>query len=203
MSKLTDAEVAEMLAKLKAHFHEPVMPVSEYCSAIKTWFRAIEALNNGDDTKNPESRQGHTYWRFLRSIEIDIRKSNLLYRMIYHGDPLRSEKCPEHQGHWDGQAQMLLGCTYGCGGTGWLLLPEQKWERIVFLQEHLKSTFDDLVTLVQEVPPECMPDPNRRGRSWEVPSDNARYEFLKRYRLACEWLTLTGNVDLVPEVCRG
>lgn len=56
----------------------------------------------------------------LMTVRMDASKSNLLARMIYNGEPLRSVKCPTHEGRWDGQA-MLNGCKHGCHGTGWLL----------------------------------------------------------------------------------
>lgn len=53
------------------------------------------------------------------SVFLDISKSNLLYRLLYCGEKLREEMCPEHKGEWNGQA-MLDGCKHGCHGTGWL-----------------------------------------------------------------------------------
>lgn len=117
------APEAEMLtAILSGHHGEPVRRLSEFCTAIKTWFRAIEDVNR-DVPEDAESKpQGNRYFLHLRGIEIDIKKSNLLSRLLHRGERRRTEKCPIHDGHWDGQA-MLRGCEHKCGGTGWLPLP--------------------------------------------------------------------------------
>ena len=132
--QMSEEEVSDTLARLETHFGEPVMPVSRYCSAIMTWFRAIENLHRrevetthgGKPFKTwewvPEDAregQGHSYAHLLRRIELDISKSNLLHRLIYRKQKLRMTKCPEHNGRYDGHA-MLFGCAYGCDGTGWL-----------------------------------------------------------------------------------
>lgn len=64
-------------------------------------------------------------WRcedMVREVEhvfLSIRKSNLLARVLYDGEKVRTTQCPEHKGKWNGQA-MLMGCPHKCGGTGWL-----------------------------------------------------------------------------------
>ena len=109
MQPLTDAEADGLLAKLTEHFREPVMPVSRYCAALSTW-RALRV----QQSLTPDS--------LLRSVETAIRKSNLLYRMIYCGEKPRTVECPAHKGHWNGPA---TGCAEGCGGTGWLPEPRR------------------------------------------------------------------------------
>lgn len=111
---LTDEEVKEMLLKLEAHFNEPVRPVSEYCMAFETWFRVVtkKAMALGD-------RQTVVS---MSSIRTSIKKSNLLARLIYNGEKLRTKECPEHKGEWNGHA-MLTGCAHHCDGTGWLREP--------------------------------------------------------------------------------
>lgn len=52
-------------------------------------------------------------------VFLQIRKSNLLYRLLYGGQSVRAKMCPKHKGKWDGQA-MLKGCPHNCDGTGWL-----------------------------------------------------------------------------------
>jgi hypothetical protein len=94
---------------------EPVVPLNEFCWAITTWFRCIEQANVAGDPH----QHGHDYAAVLSHVELDIRKSNLLGRLIYGGQALRTEPCPEHNGHWTGSA-MLEGCPHGCHGTGWL-----------------------------------------------------------------------------------
>lgn len=68
-------------------------PVTEICAAFDTW---AEATGSKDW---PTRFQAH--------------KSNLLYRLIYLGEPLRTEKCPVHEGRWS-------GCSWGDAlKTGW------------------------------------------------------------------------------------
>ena len=47
---------------------------------------------------------------------MDIRKSNLLARLLYAGEKVCTQKCPDHKGSWVGQGD----CHYGCDLTGWL-----------------------------------------------------------------------------------
>lgn len=115
MSKLSDAEVDRMLVELRAHFGEPVLPMSRFCSAIETWMMAIEAL--AQETADDEWRQGYEYHTHLTQIRVDIHKSNLLARLLYGGESLRTQRCPLHKGRWSGTG---MGCSHGCGGTGWL-----------------------------------------------------------------------------------
>lgn len=109
---MTDQEAEEMLKQLAEHYNQPVMPLRKFCTAIRTWFRCIE-------TAGAAGQQGTEYYKYLRSIEIDIQKSNLLGRLIYAGEKLRTIECPEHKGRWNGSA-MLMGCEYNCDGTGYL-----------------------------------------------------------------------------------
>jgi hypothetical protein len=57
-----------------------------------------------------------------------IAKSNLLYRLLYLGERLRTEPCPRHRGVWSGykdsapfcDCQYLESGTVGFDVTGWL-----------------------------------------------------------------------------------
>src|SRR5947199_7147549 len=64
--------------------------------------------------------QGAGYHYMLGVILTDIRKSNLLGRLLYAKQPLRTEPCPTHQGHIDMEELLTgkQGCP--CQGTGWL-----------------------------------------------------------------------------------
>lgn len=110
---LTDEEAEALLARLSKHYNQPVMPVQRYCQALETWKRKIQEINRGD-----RQGQGSSYHEHLTRIWTDIRKSNLLYRLIYLGQQMRTEECPDCQGKWG-----RLDCPQ-CGGTGWL--PEEK-----------------------------------------------------------------------------
>jgi hypothetical protein len=58
----------------------------------------------------------------MDGFAIDIHKSDLLYRLIYCGEKLRTEQCPEHKGEWSGLEHPDHRCPHGCGLTGWLPL---------------------------------------------------------------------------------
>jgi len=53
-------------------------------------------------------------------MRIDIRKSNLLGRLLYAKEPLRTRLCPLHKGHYNGEAMFFEKCPHLCDGTGWL-----------------------------------------------------------------------------------
>jgi hypothetical protein len=57
------------------------------------------------------------------SVSIMARKSNLLARLIYANQKVRTKKCPEHKGHWSGYYSISEGPCECCDGldiTGWL-----------------------------------------------------------------------------------
>lgn len=133
---MTNDEVNKLLKQLTAHFGEPVMPVSKYCKALETWANIMCERDKFADDKS--------YYRYINQINdirLSIYKSNLLWRLIYCGEELRTEKCPEHKGHWVGPSAIwnkfkmnergdfirdengdvvLMDDYCGCDGTGWL-----------------------------------------------------------------------------------
>jgi hypothetical protein len=126
---LSGEEVAAYEGALARHYGEPVRPVSRYCKAFETWARAlderkerVEALSDDDPRKQPETNDALTKIADLSFlIALSIRKSNLLYRLIYEDQPLRTEMCPEHQGRWSGCVwDEYCECMDGYDVTGWL-----------------------------------------------------------------------------------
>lgn len=107
MSDLTDDQAQAMLDTLTEHYRQPVLPMSSYCDAFRTWFQCIR--------ENPHEH-GSDYKDLLWQIQTDIEKSSLLDRMLYGGEGLRTRKCPEHDGKWSG----IDVCEHGCGSTGWI-----------------------------------------------------------------------------------
>lgn len=95
---MTEAEAQDLIRQLEEHYGEPVQPVSAYCHAFKTWADTVAHLIPA-----------------VRGIEISVTKSNLLARLIYGKERLRTTPCPEHKGHWSG---LFIECE--CQGTGWL-----------------------------------------------------------------------------------
>lgn len=119
-SKLSQEQAQQMLRELSDHFQEPVQPISSYCQSLMAWANAVIKLNN--DSPPHHWTHGHTYYMHLNTIMRDIMKSNLLYRLIYEGQKLRSVPCPTHQGSWSGCVPEPCpdGCSDGSNVTGWL-----------------------------------------------------------------------------------
>jgi len=93
------------------------MPFGRFCAAMQTWMLCIQENNAG--LQPDKYRHGSTYHEHLQHIYIDIRKSNLLARLLFGGEKLRTKKCPIHQGHWSGAGR----CEYHCEMTGFLPEP--------------------------------------------------------------------------------
>lgn len=98
-----------------APVNEPLVSLSTFCNAMRTWFRCIQ---QGIERAEAEGRIGHgaDYADMLLRIETDISKSSLLARLLYDGEELRTRECPEHKGRWSG----IGPCRHGCGMTGWI-----------------------------------------------------------------------------------
>ena len=54
-----------------------------------------------------------------------ISKSNLLLRLLYQGEALRTRMCPDHKGRWQGIDFDGTGCSHGCQLTGWIAEPSE------------------------------------------------------------------------------
>ena len=103
---MNEAEAQEMIKALALHYGEPVMPVSRYCRKIEQFVRLSK------DNRTPEHQA------VLLSELLQVTKSNFLARLLYGNEEPRTEKCPEHDGHWSGCYP--TDCEHGCGYTGWL-----------------------------------------------------------------------------------
>jgi len=115
----SEAEAEELLLLLQKFYGQPVMPLGRFCKAITTWMQCI-VQNNTDPELSKTLLHGSDYYTFLNEISTDIEKSNLLGRLLFAREPLRTKKCPIHKGHWNGQAMFFEPCPEKCGGTGWL-----------------------------------------------------------------------------------
>lgn len=131
---MTEREAKEMLEKLTKHYKQPVMPISKYCEAISTWMTVMQNKARAKEEKAGRPRDEWGPLAKLHLVRMSIMKSNLLWRMLYRGEALRTIACPVHGGR---QATGLLclrqenyfdengdikarGNECGCGGTGWL-----------------------------------------------------------------------------------
>lgn len=107
---------------LAEHYDEPVIPVSEACAAIEAWGRACSDNHPELDERfvTQEQRTG-AIWRDSGTfLLLHAAKSNMLARLLYGREKLRTAKCPEHDGRWQGLEFGDNVCSYGCGLTGWL-----------------------------------------------------------------------------------
>jgi hypothetical protein len=121
-TKLTDGQADALLAKLSAHYGEPVKPISQYCRAFRVWQKAIE------DACLQETNEGtklsfQTMLRDIQETALHVAKSNLLWRLLYLGEGLRIDPCPIHKGHWSGcvwDEDACPHCMSGSNVTGWV-----------------------------------------------------------------------------------
>lgn len=105
-----------LLLVLSEFFRERIAPVDRYCEAFRQWHRALIARGGYKDPT-------------VMAIEVvlgGLSKSSMLDRLIYGGEKLRTEKCPDpkHAGVWQGLDDMSHICLHGCGNTGWLPQPD-------------------------------------------------------------------------------
>ncbi len=113
-------EAREQLKRLEDFFGAPVQPLWAFCSGMSTWMDCIIKNNTDPELTQGSMSHGYKYYEALNQMRIDIRKSNLLGRLFYAKEQLRTRMCPVHKGHYDGQAMFFQKCPHLCDGTGWL-----------------------------------------------------------------------------------
>ena len=113
-------EAHELLQRLEQFYGGPVLPLGHFCHAMELWMDCIVRNNTDPRLAQEGINHGQKYFEFLNLMRIDIRKSNLLGRLLYAKEPLRTRMCPIHKGHWNGQAMFFEKCHLLCDGTGWL-----------------------------------------------------------------------------------
>ena len=100
---VTDEEAERMLVALKKHFGEPVMPISKYCGALKTWSECLTDRADSTPSESPDKVRHTATANEVRHVFLQISKSCLLDRLLYVGEPgPRKEPCPVHKGVWSG-----------------------------------------------------------------------------------------------------
>jgi hypothetical protein len=113
-------EAHELVRRLAQFYGEPVLPLGNFCHAIELWMDCI-VKNNTDPALNRDGiKHGSIYFEFLNLMRIDIRKSNLLGRLLFAKEPLRTQMCSTHKGHFNAEAMFFEKCPLLCDGTGWL-----------------------------------------------------------------------------------
>ena len=86
----------------------------EYCQKIGQWAEACcTDLPDDSESKKEWRANFRKHWAFMR---LAASKSNLLGRLVYGEQDVRTEMCPTHKGHWSG----LDDGSCKCGHTGWL-----------------------------------------------------------------------------------
>ena len=112
-----------LLDQLSLYFGEPVKPISQYCDAFRTWHEAIEQAFRRAEDNSYEKRTLESMVVAIREVSLMVSKSNLLARLLYEGEKLRTEPCPIHQGRWSGCVwgeQRCPHCMSGDNVTGWV-----------------------------------------------------------------------------------
>lgn len=104
---------------LERHYREPVLPISKVCDGLA---RYVQALTENESDGPYGAEAGAALRQHGAVIIMFARKSNLLWRLLYAGEKLRTRKCPEHDGHWSGckPEPCPHGCSFGSDVTGWL-----------------------------------------------------------------------------------
>ena len=99
-------------AKLQQAEYEDSKKSSLYAKGIKPSERDYQL----DHLRGYESAAESANYTFLQ-----IRKSNLLARLLYEGETLRKQRCPEHKGKWSGiEGGPDSVCPHKCQLTGWI-----------------------------------------------------------------------------------
>jgi len=113
-----------MEAELSKHYGVRVAPVTEYCAAFEAWASAlgekVKRMDAGEEREDEGLRRAS---EALSWLQLPIYKSSMLGRLIYGGEKLRTERCPEHNGIWSGLdfgPKFGPHCEHGCHLTGWL-----------------------------------------------------------------------------------
>lgn len=125
---ITSSKEAEsLLLQLTEFYGQPVMPVRAFCDKFQVWLGALR------DARKRQAVDGSDYDRFSAMLRhahetmLDVTKSNLLHRLLYRGEELRTQMCPKHKGVWSGCAtgdKKCLFCMSGGNITGWVFPKE-------------------------------------------------------------------------------
>lgn len=115
LTELTPERAEELLAELSAYYGERVTTASMHCAALREWVRVM-----GESGYAPHVAEA------FNSVYLNLMKSNLAHRLVYLGEPVRTEPCPKHKGHWSGCRFFdddPCECMSGSNVTGWLPPP--------------------------------------------------------------------------------
>ena len=121
---VTDEQEAAMFAALTRKAGEPVLRLSKVCNAVRDYARALkeQLLREPPTDKHDAEREKTRCYVLDDLVHRSIPKSGLMARLLYLGEELRTEMCPDHNGKMD--TAIWCGgspaCPHGCQGSGWL-----------------------------------------------------------------------------------
>lgn len=124
----TEDEIDRFLEEYKAG--TPVMPVTFFCGFLQKW-KDLYAVPHEEERHEGEMKRRDEFIGTVNDVFLQIRKSNLLWRMIYGGEQARTEPCPVHKGRWSGcnvpeETPCKGACMSGNNVTGWLPPSEKR-----------------------------------------------------------------------------
>lgn len=97
-------------------FNAPV-EANVICHSLHIWLKGVR---DGMRAMGSEDKA-----QMVAGLVTAVEHSNLLARLIYGQEPLRTVMCPKHKGKWSGCNFSKEPCACQCGAdvTGWLPLP--------------------------------------------------------------------------------
>jgi hypothetical protein len=122
--------------------------------------RLIEKL------RSYEKSDEHVHRTFLA-----IGKSNLLARILYSGEKMRTQRCPEHKGRWTGIEWADNACPHKCQLTGWVQEQEDMGKPLpgVMAVQMVPTGEPDQVTVIRSVTGEVLGKARIVLRSEDLP----------------------------------
>ncbi len=119
----------DRVANLKAELFPGIHGSHKAPETVKA-YEAYRKEVHGDGKRDTLSKRGDKidqlirYEQYAESVHrvfLDISKSNLLARLLYAGEKLRTKMCPKHKGHWSGiEWGPDNACPHKCQLTGWI-----------------------------------------------------------------------------------
>src|ERR1700692_879842 len=86
--------------KVVSTSYGPLVRLSDVCNTLRMWAHAKATVLPTDNEYTKQDREQFSEW--FDTIELAIRKSNLLGRLFFTADNLRNIPCPTHNGKWAG-----------------------------------------------------------------------------------------------------
>lgn len=122
MTDLQEVTTEELVVELNRRTGDVYRPIRWVCDRLAIYCRALR--DGGEDGPfGPD--EAEALRQYGERIVFIASKSNLLGRLLYDGEPLRTEPCPVHKGRWSGcpfpgDAEHDCECMHYGNLTGWL-----------------------------------------------------------------------------------